>query len=338
MRSNNHITIIAEAGVNHNGSLSTALEMVKVAARAGADYIKFQTFKADKLASARATKADYQKRNTGGHDDSQLSMLKKLELSEEDFATIAEACAREGIGFLSTPFDHGSIDLLSTLGMDFWKIPSGEITDYPYLRHIASKGGRVVLSTGMSTIPEIEEALDVLATGGIPRSNVYLLHCTTQYPTPYEAVNLRAMNALRKLNCAGVGYSDHTIGITVPVAAAALGACIIEKHFTLDNNMEGPDHKASLEPHRLAEMVTAIRDCQLALGSSVKTVTAAERPNIEVARRSIVAATFIRKGELIEEAMITTKRPASGLSPMMWNSVVGTRAIRDFEPDEPLEI
>lgn len=337
MISRPHTIIIAEAGVNHNGSLDTAMEMVRKGAEAGVDYVKFQTFKAESLVSASAPKARYQQENCG-NDDSQLAMLKGLELCEDDFISLAGECRRQGVGFMSTPFDLGSIEFLSTIGMDYWKIPSGEITNLPYLRRIASAGGRVILSTGMSTLDEVADAVNVLSDGGIPKSDIYLLHCTTQYPTPFEAVNLRAMDTLRTLNCAGVGYSDHTQGITVPVAAVARGAGIIEKHFTLDRNMPGPDHKASLNPEELRMMVTAIREAELSLGSSEKTVTEAERPNIAVARKSIVASRHIRKGELLDGSNLTAKRPGTGLSPMLWDEVTGTVAVRDFAPDEPIEI
>ena len=332
-----HTIIIAEAGVNHNGSVDTALEMIARAAEAGVDYVKFQTFKAESLVTASAPKARYQQENCGS-SDSQLAMLKGLELSEADFVRLSDECRRLGVGFMSTPFDLPSIDFLATLGMDYWKIPSGEITNLPYLRRIARAGGSVILSTGMSTLDETAEAVDALTQGGIPRSDIYLLHCTTQYPTPYEAVNLRAMESLASLGCAGVGYSDHTRGITVPVAATALGACIIEKHFTLDRNMPGPDHKASLNPQELTEMVRAIRDTELALGSPEKRVTDTERPNIAVARKSIVASRHIRKGELLSDLNLTAKRPGTGLSPMLWDSVTGTPAMRDFAPDEQIEI
>ena len=337
-----HAIIIAEAGVNHNGSLDTALEMVGRAARAGVDYVKFQTFKAENLVSASAPKARYQQENCGdreGDDNSQLAMLKGLELTAADFARLAEECRRQGVGFMSTPFDHESIEQLAALGMDYWKIPSGEITTLPYLRHIASKGGRVILSTGMSTLPEVESAVTALCERGlISRSDIYLLHCTTQYPTPPEAVNLRAMDTLATLGCGGTGYSDHTRGITVAIAAAARGAMIIEKHFTLDRSMPGPDHKASLTPDELAAMVSAIRETELALGHPDKTVTEAERPNIAVARKSIVASRHISKGETLSDSNLAAKRPGTGLSPMLWDSVTGTRAIRDFGPDEPIEI
>lgn len=332
-----HTIIIAEAGVNHNGSVDTALEMIARAAEAGVDYVKFQTFKAESLVTASAPKARYQQENCGSAD-SQLAMLKGLELSEDDFVRLSDECRRRGVGFMSTPFDLASIDFLATLGMDYWKIPSGEITNLPYLRRIARAGGRVILSTGMSTLAETAGAVDALTQGGIARSDIHLLHCTTQYPTPFEAVNLRAMESLATLNCGVVGYSDHTRGITVAIAAVARGARIIEKHFTLDRNMPGPDHKASLEPHELRLMVEAIRDTELALGSPEKRVTDTERPNIAVARKSIVASRHIRKGELLSDLNLTAKRPGTGLSPMLWDSVTGTPAMRDFAPDEQIEI
>ncbi len=328
------VIVIAEGGVNHNGSVETAINMVHEAAKAGADYIKFQTFKAEKLVAPSAKKAEYQKNNCGNADNSQFAMLKALELSDADFRRIADECKKLGIGFMSTPFDLDSIDTLADFNMDYWKIPSGEITNLPYLRKIASKGGKVILSTGMSTIDEVEAAVQVLEAGGIGCENIDLLHCTTQYPTPYNAVNLRAMDELRKLGCHSVGYSDHTLGIVVPVAATALGARIIEKHFTLDKTMPGPDHKASLSPDELKAMVEAIRTAEMSLGSGEKVVTDVERPNIAVARKSIVAARFIKKGEIITEDSITTKRPATGLSPMLWDAVVGKVAKRDFNPDE----
>ena len=308
--------------------------MVKVAADCGVDYVKFQTFRSEKLVSASAPKAEYQKTNTGDSQSSQLEMLKALELSADDFKVIAEECKRQGVGFMSTPFDLDSIDILADFNMDYWKIPSGEITNLPYLRKIASKGGRVILSTGMSTLQEVEDAVRALENGGITRHDIILLHCTTQYPTPPEAVNLRAMDALKAIGCRAVGYSDHTEGITVPIAATALGAAVIEKHFTLDETLPGPDHKASLNPEELEAMVTAIRDTEKALGSGEKVVTEVERPNITVARKSIVAARHIKAGEVFTEENLTTKRPATGLSPMQWDTVIGTVAKRDFAPDE----
>lgn len=331
-----HTIIIAEAGVNHNGSYDRAVDMIHAAARAGVDYVKFQTFKSEKLVSASAPRAEYQKRNCGG-DDSQLAMLRALELSYADFARLADECRRTGIGFMSTPFDLDSIDFLATLGMDYWKIPSGEITNLPYLRKIAMQHGRVILSTGMSTIDEVEAAVAVLEGGGTPRSDVWLLHCTTQYPTPYNDVNLRAMDALLACRCRGVGYSDHTQGIAVPVAAVALGAEIIEKHFTLDKTLPGPDHKASLDVAELTGMVRSVRAVEQALGDGVKRVTDSERPNIAVARKSIVAACDIAPGEIFTERNLTVKRPATGLSPMLWDTLIGTPSTRAYHPDDQIQ-
>lgn len=330
--------IIAEAGVNHNGSLEMALDMVKAAAEAGADYIKFQTFKAENLVTASARKAEYQKQNCGDSDASQLNMLKALELSAADFAIIADKCNKEGIGFMSTPFDMQSVDTLASIGMDFWKIPSGEITNLPLMRKIGAQGGKIILSTGMSTMAEVEAAVDALAASGVKLHDIYLLHCTTQYPAPLHSVNLRAMDALHTFHTAGVGYSDHTAGILVPIAAVALGAKIVEKHFTLNRNLPGPDHKASIETDELKKMVEQIRDIETALGEPDKNVAEAEAPNRTIARKSIVASRHIAAGEILTEENLACKRPASGLSPMLWDQVVGTRAVRDFMPDEPIEI
>ena len=332
-----HTIIIAEAGVNHNGSPEMARRMIREAAAAGADYVKFQTFRAERLVSASAKKADYQRRNCGGDDDSQLAMLKALELSDADFAMLAAECRDVGIGFMSTPFDMESIDSLSSIGMDYWKIPSGEITNLPYLRKIASKGGKAILSTGMSTMAEAEAAVAVLEQAGIPRGNIIVLHCTTQYPAPLTSVNLLAMNTLRALGCAGVGYSDHTEGITVAVAAAAMGAVVFEKHFTLDRSLPGPDHKASLTPPQLKEMVDAIRAVDAAMGTADKAVTDVERPNIAVARKSIVAAREIQAGEMFTEDNLTCKRPGTGLSPMKWDEIIGKRSPRAYAVDEQIE-
>lgn len=330
--------IIAEAGVNHNGSLSRALEMVRVAADAGADYIKFQTFRTEALVSPSAQKAEYQKENCNYGDDSQFAMLKKLELSYEDFRRIAEECRSVGIGFMSTPFDMDSIDFLAGFGMDYWKIPSGEITNLPYLRKIASKGGRIILSTGMSTMQEVEDAVSALENAGQSRSDIILLHCTTRYPTPYKDVNLLAMNALSSLGCAGVGYSDHTEGIEVSLAATALGAKVIEKHFTLDRTLPGPDHKASLDPVGLWALVKGVRHVEECLGKAEKCVTPGESRNIAVARKSIVAAHEIAEGQIIAEDDITTRRPATGLSPMLWDVVIGSTAPRSYKPGEEIEL
>ncbi len=329
----NHIIIIAEAGVNHNGNLDLARRMVRAARQAGADYVKFQTAVPELVISSIAPKAEYQKETTG-REQSQLEMCRAIHLPLSDYAGLKALCDDEGIGFMSTPFDLVSIDCLAPLGMDYWKIPSGEITNLPYLRKIGRLGQKVILSTGMSTLDEVEAAVRVLEKSGTPRSSVILLHCTTQYPTPPEAVNLRAMDALATLGCHAVGYSDHTQGIAIPVAAAARGARVIEKHFTLDRNLPGPDHRASLEPDELTEMVRAVRTVELALGSGNKTVTDIERPNIEVARKSIIAARPIAKGELLTDENITVKRPGNGISPMLWDEVIGTRATRDFAYDE----
>lgn len=333
----NHVIIIAEAGVNHNGDYDRAVAMIHAAKAAGADYVKFQTAVPELVISSVAPKAEYQKETTGA-EESQLEMCRKIHLRLEDYAPLAEICREVGIGFMSTPFDLVSIDCLAPLGMDYWKIPSGEITNLPYLRKIARKGGKVILSTGMSELCEVEAALEVLEDNGIGRADVALLHCNTQYPTPMCDVNLRAMEQLAALHPGAVGYSDHTVGIEVPVAAVAMGAHIIEKHFTLDRNLPGPDHKASLEPAELASMVSAIRNIELAIGSGEKHVSDSERPNIVVARKSIVAATDIRKGDLLTENNITVKRPGNGISPMKWDAVLGTAATRDFRADELIEL
>lgn len=333
----NHVIIIAEAGVNHNGDYDRAVAMIHAAKAAGADYVKFQTAVPELVISSVAPKAEYQKETTGA-EESQLEMCRKIHLRLEDYAPLAEICREVGIGFMSTPFDLVSIDCLAPLEMDYWKIPSGEITNLPYLRKIARKGGKVILSTGMSELCEVEAALEVLEDNGIGRADVALLHCNTQYPTPMCDVNLRAMEQLASLHPGAVGYSDHTVGIEVPVAAVAMGARIIEKHFTLDRNLPGPDHKASLEPAELASMVSAIRNIELAIGSGEKHVSDSERPNIVVARKSIVAATDIRKGDLLTENNITVKRPGNGISPMKWDAVLGTAAIRDFLADELIEL
>lgn len=331
--------IIAEAGVNHCGSMDLARKLIHEAASAGADYVKFQTFKAEALVAADAPKAAYQQANAPDEGDTQLEMLRRLELTADNFAELKAECDRCGIGFLSTPFDFESIKILSRLGMNFWKIPSGEITDLPYLYRIAAFGMPVVMSTGMCTLEEVEAAVKALCDAGLSRDMITLLHCNTQYPTPMTDVNLRAMDSLRTLGCAGVGYSDHTEGIEVPIAAVALGATVIEKHFTIDKSLPGPDHKASLNPKELREMITAIRNVELALGhSSVKTVTDSERPNIAVARRSIVASRDIAKDELLTEENLTVKRPGNGISPMLWDSVIGTRAVRDFAKDSLIEL
>lgn len=331
----NRIYIIAEAGVNHNGDLSLAKQLIDAAKTAGADAVKFQTFVSTNLVSRLAPKAEYQKQTTG-QTESQLEMLKKLELSFEHFTMLHQYAKEIGIDFLSTPFDFDSIDFLAELGMPIWKIPSGEITNKPYLLKIADTKRPIILSTGMSTMEEIGEALEVFHE--YDRKDITLLHCNTEYPTPFTDVNLRAMATLTEGFGVKVGYSDHTVGIEIPIAAAALGACVIEKHFTLDKNMQGPDHKASLEPKELAAMVSAIRNISLALGSGVKEPTVSELKNRPIARKSIVAKKDIPMGELMTEDNLTTKRPGDGLSPMCWENVLGRRAVREFKADEKIEL
>lgn len=334
-----HTVIIAEAGVNHCGSVDRALKMVRAAAQAGADYVKFQTFRAEALVAASAPKAAYQMDNDPDSGTSQLQMLRQLELTAVDFSLLADECRRCGIGFLSTPFDFDSIRSLATLGMDLWKVPSGEVTNLPYLRSIAAYGMPVVLSTGMCTLEEVAQAVDALCAAGLTRAQITLLHCNTQYPTPWADVNLHAMDRLRTLGCAAVGYSDHTLGTEVPIAAVALGATVIEKHFTLDRSLPGPDHKASLTPGELAAMVSSIRHIELALsGSGLKEVTDSERPNVNVARRSIVAARPIAAGEPFTADNLTVKRPGGGLSPMLWDTVLGHPAPCPFLPDTPIHL
>ncbi len=332
------VIVIAEAGVNHCGSLDRAIEMVRAAAESGADYVKFQTFKAEKLVSKSAPKAEYQTENDPSSGNTQLEMLKSLELRPEDFKRLAEECRKLRIGFLSTPFDSDSIRELAELAMDFWKIPSGEITNLPYLRAIAAYRRPVVMSTGMCTLDEVEQAIVALCDAGLQREMITLLHCNTQYPTPPSDVNLRAMEVLASLGCHSVGYSDHTLGIAIPLAAVALGATVIEKHFTLDRTLPGPDHKASLTPSELTEMVNAIRTVELALGLPEKRRTDSESGNVSVARRSIVAAGRIRKGETLTAENLTVKRPGDGISPMEWDRVVGSKATRDYLPDEKIEL
>ena len=328
------VYIIAEAGVNHNGDINLAYKLVDAAKAAGVDCIKFQTFKSENLVSHTAQKAEYQKAATG--DSSQQDMLKQLELSFGEFVSLKEYCDRKGICFLSTPFDFESIEFLNSIEMPFWKIPSGEVTNYPYLVALAKTGKPVVMSTGMCEMREIEDAIAVLRENGT--SDIKLLHCNTEYPTPYEDVNLRAMKTLRDAFGVEVGYSDHTKGIEVPIAAVAMGAAVIEKHFTLDRNMEGPDHKASLEPQELKQMVDSIRHIEAALGSGDKRPSPSEKKNMAVARKSIVAAARIKAGDILTEENITVKRPGNGICPMRWKEVLGTRAVRDFEEDELIEI
>lgn len=329
------VYIIAEAGVNHNGSLDTAFALAERAREAGADCVKFQTFIAENTICRQAEKAAYQKETTGG-ETSQLDMVKKLELPFDAFLRLKDFCNRIGITFLSTPFDLESIAFLNTLDMPFWKIPSGEVTNLPYLLAIARTKKPVVMSTGMCEMAEIQAALDVLRENGTPK--ITLLHCNTEYPTPYADVDLRAMATMGERFGVEVGYSDHTPGIEVPIAAAALGAVIIEKHFTLDRNMDGPDHKASLEPDELKAMVSAVRHVEAALGDGVKRPSPSEQKNMAIARKSIVARRAIRKGETLTEENLTAKRPGSGISPMRWFEVLGTPAVRDFQADELIEL
>lgn len=338
--------IIAEAGVNHNGDFNLAVKMIKAAAQAGADYVKFQTAVPELVISEVAPQAEYQKENTGVIE-SQLDMCRRIHLPLSDYPKLKEICRQEGIGFMSTPFDLVSLRFLADLGQDYMKVPSGEITNLPYLRAIARAGIPVILSTGMSSLHEVQDAIDILignhplaaAPGEVNPTflslhDITVLHCTTQYPAPIADVNLLAMPALAASLGVKTGYSDHTQGIEIPIAAAALGATVIEKHFTLDRNLPGPDHKASLEPGELKEMVQAIRKVELSLGSPLKRATNSEIPNITVARKSIVAARNIKKGEIFTEENITVKRPGNGISPMRWDEIIGTPASKDYLADQ----
>lgn len=327
------VFIIAEAGVNHNGSVELAKKLIDVAVEAGADAVKFQTFKAMNLTSKNAQKAEYQKKTTD-KEESQFDMLKKLELDLATHHELIAYCEQKNIMFLSTPFDHDSIELLNDLGLQIFKIPSGEITNLPYLRHIGKLNKKIVLSTGMADIGEIEDALDILVEAGTKKENITVLHANTMYPTPMEDVNLKAMTTIGKTFDIAYGYSDHTLGIEVDIAAVALGAVCIEKHFTLDCTMEGPDHKASLEPDELTSMVKAIRNIELALGSGIKKPSRSETPNKAIARKSIVAKCAIKKGEILSEENLAIKRPGNGVSPMRWDEIVGSVAQKDYGEDE----
>ena len=329
----NKVFIIAEAGVNHNGSIELAKKLIDVAVEAKVDAVKFQTFKAENLVSKNAQKADYQKETTN-KEESQFDMIKKLELDVNTHKELISYCRSKNIMFLSTPFDHDSIELLNDLGLEIFKIPSGEITNFPYLRHIGKLGKKVILSTGMADIGEIEDALDILIETGTKKENITVLHANTEYPTPMEDVNLKAMITIGNTFDIAFGYSDHTLGIEIPTAAVALGASCIEKHFTLDKNMEGPDHKASLESDELKAMVKAIRNIELALGSSIKKPSKSEIPNMQIARKSIVVKTQIRKGEILTQDNITIKRPGNGINPMRWDEIIGTVASKDYIEDE----
>jgi len=329
------VFIIAEAGVNHNGSIKIAKDLINVAVESGADAVKFQTFKAEKLVSKTAEKADYQKKTTEALE-SQFDMLKKFELDVGAHQELLVYCQEKNIMFLSTPFDHDSINMLNDLGLETFKIPSGEITNLPYLRHVGSLNKKVVLSTGMSNLKEISDALTILTNAGTLNENITVLHANTMYPTPMEDVNLNAMQTIHKEFGVAVGYSDHTIGIEVDIAAVAMGASIIEKHFTLNKAMEGPDHKASLEPEELKAMVSAIRNIEKALGSNEKILSPSEEVNLNIARKSIVASCPIRKGELLSEKNISTKRPGTGISPMKWDEIIGTIATKSYQMDESI--
>ncbi len=331
------VFIIAEVGVNHNGRTDLAKRMIDVAQEAGADAVKFQAWKAERLVTRFAAKAQYQKSATPP-EESQLEMLRPLELSEDDLRELLVYSKQKGIKFLCSPFDLESISMLDELGLDIFKVPSGEITNLPYLQKLGGLRKKLILSTGMATLEEIQEALDVVVTAGTPLANITVLHCNTEYPTPYEDVNLLAMQTIARELGIEVGYSDHTLGLEVSVAAVALGAKVIEKHFTLDRNMTGPDHQASLEPTELKEMVSAIRNIELVLGDGVKRPSVSESKNIPIARKSIVAARAIKQGDLLSETNLYVKRPGNGISPMRWAEVVGTRAIRDFAPDELIKL
>lgn len=330
--------IIAEAGVNHNGDLALAKELIAAAAAAGADLVKFQTFIAANIISRNAPKAAYQKGATDPQE-SQQEMVRKLELTRENHLELIAECEKQGIGFFSTAFDEDSIDLLEELGdADVVKVPSGELTNLPYLRYLTRHGKHVLLSTGMANLGEIEAAINVVEQAGTPRDKITVLHCTTEYPTPMEDVNLVAMVNIGKAFCVSVGYSDHTPGIEVPIAAVALGATVIEKHFTLDRNLPGPDHRASLEPHELKAMVQAIRNIEKALGDGIKRPSPSELKNKPIARKSLVAARPIKAGEPFSEENLMAKRPGTGISPMQWDEVIGRTAPRDFSEDELIEL
>jgi N,N'-diacetyllegionaminate synthase len=338
MKTTNHkVLIIAEAGVNHNGQLKTALELVHAAARAKADIVKFQTFKANLLATASAPTAEYQNKNLNSTDSSQVDMLKKLELSFEDHHVIKEECRKLGIGFLSTAFDFESLDFLISLNLGLWKIPSGEITNLPYLEKIGRLNQPTVVSTGMCDLTEVEAALSALKSAGLSDSNLTVLHCNTDYPTQMSDVHLNAMAVMGNYFGIAFGYSDHTLGIEVPIAAVALGATVIEKHFTLSRDLEGPDHKASLEPQELAQMVTSIRNIEQALGRSSKLPTDSEIKNRQVARKSIIATCDIQKGDLYSVHNISTARPGHGISPMKWHQVLGQSANKDYKPGDLIQ-
>ncbi|MCW7497015.1 N-acetylneuraminate synthase [Leptospira levettii] len=333
----NKTLIIAEAGVNHNGDFQKALQLIDIAVEAGADYVKFQTFVSENLSSYIAKKAEYQLQTTDSNE-SQLAMLKKLELSKDNHFQLIEYCKKRNISFLSTAFDLESLEFLNSLQLDIFKIPSGEITNYPYLIKISKYKKPIILSTGMANLSDIEAALDVLLSNGLNRDQITVLHCNTEYPTPFPDVNLKAMLSIRDAFGVKVGYSDHTAGIEVSLAAVAMGASVIEKHFTIDKNLPGPDHKASLEPHDLKTLIKGIRIIEIAMGDGIKRPSVSEKKNIAIARKSIIASRKISKGETLSEENCTTKRPGNGISPMKWNEVIGKKATRDFSTDEMIEM
>lgn len=333
------VIIIAEAGVNHNGDINLAKKLIDVAVEAGVDYVKFQTFKSESLVSKSAKKADYQIENTQDATENQLQMLKKLELSHEQHVELMAYCRQKNISFFSTAFDIESLIYLKELGLTMVKIPSGEITNLPYLRKAAELFSKVIISTGMSTLEDIEKALNVFLSAGIKRETIYILHCNTEYPTPMEDVNLLAMLSIKNKFNVEIGYSDHTLGIEVPTAAVALGAKMIEKHFTLDRSLPGPDQLASLEPLELKAMVASIRNIELAIsGNGLKEPSSSELKNMEIARKSIVAKTAINKGDIFSQSNITTKRPGNGISPMQWDEVIGQVAQTDFNADDLIKV
>lgn len=327
------VFVIAEAGVNHNGSITLAKKLIDVASKAGADAIKFQTFKAKKLTTKNSMKASYQK-NLINKKESQFDMLKRFELNKKKHLALISYCKKKNIEFLSSPFDHHSIELLNRLGLKKFKIPSGEITNLPYLRHIGQLKKKIILSTGMSNISEIKNALNVLIKSGTLKKNIIILHANTAYPTPMKDVNLKAMVRMGKIFNVRYGYSDHTLGTEVDIAAVAMGASCIEKHFTLDRKMQGPDHKASLEPDELISMVRSIRNIELAIGNGEKKLSNSEKKNIKVVRKSIIAKSAIKRGEILSKKNITVKRPGNGISPMRWDEVIGTKAKKNYKEDE----
>ena len=336
--SKHNVIVIAEAGVNHNGDIQLAKKLIDAAVDARADYVKFQAFKADKLVSRDAKKADYQKKNIGDNDDNQYNMLKQLEIDQRFHEILQSYCAEKGIGFLSSPFDTDGIEMLHKIGMKLFKVPSGEITNLPYLRKLGQLNKMIILSTGMSALEEIRTALEILVNSGTPKNKITILHCNTDYPTKFEDVNLLAMNTIGSELDVSVGYSDHTQGIEVPVAAVALGATVIEKHFTLDRTMKGPDHKASLEPDELIEMVQSIRNIEIALGSSEKKPSESERKNIPIARKSIYLARPVQAGQKLTPQDLIMLRPGDGLSPMKYDEIIGKTVTTDQPANHKLKL